>query len=94
MRELFIYYRCPAAADAAVQQAALAMQARLCARHPALQARLLRRPPSGPATTWMEVYAAPGGVDEALAADIEAEAAALGPWLEGPRHVEVFHACA
>ena len=101
MRELFVYYRAPVADAVAVQTAAEAMQARLCARHPALIARLLRRPGAQDGChTWMETYAtdparAPAGVDAPLQAAIDSAAAAdLQPLLAGPRHTEVFIACA
>lgn len=100
MRELFVYYRAPVADAAAVRTAAEAMQVRLCAQHPALIARLLRRPePQDGCHTWMETYAtdpahAPGGIDPRLQAAIEHAAADLHPLLAGPRHTEVFDACA
>ena len=97
MRELFVYYRVREADADAARAAVLGLQARLRARHPELRARLLRRPGAiDGRQTWMETYAvdprhAPGGVDVELQAAIEAEAAAvLQPWLDGPRHTEVF----
>jgi Domain of unknown function (DUF4936) len=103
MRELFVYYRVEAHATAAAQVSVLAMQAQLRRAHPALVARLLCRegesdaPDSGP--TWMETYAMNSGrvdvdIDLALQAVIESAAEALGPGLIGPRHTEVFFACA
>ena len=43
MRELFVYYRVRAAQAEAARPVALAIQAALSSRHPALTARLLRR---------------------------------------------------
>lgn len=100
VRELFVYYRAPVAGAVAVQAAAAAMQARLCERHPVLVARLLRRPdPQDGCHTWMETYAtdparAPAGIDDALQSAIDVAAADLQPLLAGPRHTEVFTACA
>ncbi|MCI1192077.1 DUF4936 family protein [Calidifontimicrobium sp. SYSU G02091] len=88
-RCLFVYYRVPAPRLEAAAAAARALQADLVARHPGLEAALLRRPElrDGDATL-METYAAPAGVDDALAAEIARLAAAAG--LPQPRHVEVF----
>ena len=100
VRELFVYYRAKVAAEATVRAAAEAMQSRLCAEHSALIARLLRRPePQDGCHTWMETYAtdpapAPEGIDAPLQAAIDAAAADLQPLLAGPRHTEVFIACA
>lgn len=100
MRELFVYYRVRSA-DAAVANAAVrAMQAQLRARHPELIARVLCRADSGGGDqTWMETWAAdparaPQGIDAALQAAIDEAALTLQPWLVGPRHTEVFVACA
>ena len=100
MREVFVYYRVRVADASAVHAAAQAMQARLRARHPGLIARLMRRAdaPTGD-ETWMETYAvdparAPEGVSAALEAAIAVAAIALQPLLAGPRHAEVFIACA
>ncbi len=97
MRELYIYYRVAQAELATVATTVAGLQATLCAAHPGLQAKLLRRPElSEGRATLMEVYARPGpqGVDLALQAEIEARAVALVPWLQGPRRVEVFQPCA
>lgn len=95
-RELYVYYRVAAADAGAAQAAVAALFAQLRRDHPALSARLLRRPPAdAPAEqTWMEVYAQPGaGVDAALQARIEAAAhATLGALVRGERHAEVFTA--
>jgi len=96
-RELFIYYRIASSQARAARGVVTAFQARLCARHPGLSARLLRRPEEHLGQqTWMEIYAhtATRGIDDALAADIEREASALAALLQGTRHVEVFVACA
>lgn len=94
MRELFVYYRVRREDVAQAGNRAAAFQADLCRRHPGLEARLLRRPAAAAEPqTWMETYAmtaSPGGVSEALQSAIEAAAAAIEPWSEGPRHVEVF----
>lgn len=94
-RELFVYYRVAAADAPRCEVAVLDMQARLMAHAPRLLARLLARPETAEGLeTWMETYAVEGppagGIDVALEARIEAEAAALAPLLQGPRHVEVF----
>lgn len=100
MRELFVYYRVlPQHVDAA-RAAVRSMQTALCERHSALSARLLERPSeAGAPRTWMETYRVdtslhPGGVDAALQAEIDTAALALSAWTDGPRHTEVFVACA
>ena len=96
MRELYVYYRVPdGAAEAAAPEVAT-LHAELRAAWPGLDARLLRRPEaSAGQQTWMEIYTrAPAGVDPALQADIEARAARVLTCVAGPRHVEVFLACA
>lgn len=94
MRELFIYYRVAAAHAASARERVQQLQRDLQARHPGLQARLLRRPGEAAGLqTWMEIYARPtlaGGVSTALERDIEQAAEALAPLLDGPRHCEVF----
>jgi hypothetical protein len=75
-------------------------QSVLRAKTPGLLTRLLRRPvASDGLSTWMEVYAMdaevePAGVSTSLQADIEREAALHLTRIEGPRHVEIFVACA
>jgi hypothetical protein len=87
--ERFVYYRV-ADGTPALRDAVLAMQRALRERHPRLQTRLLCN-----ATTWMETYAQPGGVGDALLAEIEdAAAATLGAVLAGTRQVETFEPCA
>jgi hypothetical protein len=98
VRELFIYYRATIENASVLQAAALALQADLQARHPGLQARLLRRPEAADGLhTWMETYAAPlspKGISESLQGEIETAALAIAPLITGPRHTESFDACA
>ncbi|MCW7540620.1 DUF4936 family protein [Aquabacterium sp. A7-Y] len=95
MRRLFIYYRIASADAALALRAAGAMQDALRARHPGLQAELWRRPQEKDGVqTWMEIYMQAEGVGPVLEAEIAAAAEALSPWLQGPRHTEVFVPCA
>jgi hypothetical protein len=99
MRELFIYYRTSPFNAEALREKALDLQARLRTRHTGLEARLLLRPEAKDGLmTWMETYAmrqSPEGVPEAVQNEIEMVAGmVLGPLIEGPRHTEVFNACA
>lgn len=94
--ELFIYYRAAPMHAEALADAVGRMQRQLSTRHPALEARLLRRaePGDGP-TTWMETYRLPPDADPAALSDAIAQAAqVLQPWLLGPRHIEHFLPCA
>ena len=99
-RELYVYYRVPVHEVEALQLAVTAMQERLRQEFPGLQARLLRRTDGDSALdTWMETYAMPVaasavGVCDALHTTIEKHAAAWQHLCEGPRHTEVFDACA
>lgn len=100
MRELFIYYRSREEHASAVQARVLEFQARLRRDHPALLARLLRRPEvkSG-LITWMETYSVDPmttgpRLDEALLRQIEVHAQCLSDVVEGERHIEVFVPCA
>ena len=94
MRSLFIYYRIASANAAAARSAVEAMQYTLRERHAGLQAALWRRPQEKDGMqTWMETYTHADGVDESIEADIAAAALALQPWLQGPRHAEVFVPC-
>jgi hypothetical protein len=99
-RELYVYYRVPVHEAEALQLAVTKMQERLRRDIPGLQARLLRRTDQAAASdTWMETYAVSpaanaGGVTDALSATIEQYAAAWRHLCEGPRHTEVFDACA
>lgn len=96
MRELFIYYRAPQENASALHAEVSRMQTELRARHPGLQARLLRRPEAADGLhTWMETYALPQeGLNDALQGEIETAARAWSHWIVGPRHVERFIACA
>ena len=104
-RRLYVYYRVPAADLATVLQVVAAMQQRLCATHPGLQAELLCKHDGGAAQeaacdepTLMEVYARRDdgaarerGIDAALQAAIASAAQqALGVFISGRRHVEAF----
>jgi hypothetical protein len=97
LRELYLYWKLPADRAAVALPALRAWQRTLCAEHPPLQARLLRRADAGAAglQTWMEVYQAPGdGIGAALQQRIRAEGDALlhavQPCLQ--RVLEVFEA--
>lgn len=100
MRELFVYYRVSCADAAVVLAQVQALHAELRTLEPFLQARLLRRPDEANGQqTWMEIYATdparvPAGVGIRLQAEIETRAARLLTANVGPRHVEVFVACA
>lgn len=96
MRELFVYYRVQADDAEAALVLVRGLQARLMAQHAGLIARVLRRPEEpGGLQTWMETYAIAGvGIDPTLQAAIDTEALTLLPLLDGPRHTEVFVACA
>jgi len=101
--ELYIYYRVEEISAAAAWAVVRDFQQRLCAAHPGLQARLLRRPEIvEEQQTWMETYRfeaaahgrPPRGVDAALQAAIEAAALPLSRFVRGPRHPERFIPCA
>ena len=94
MRELFVYYRVRAIDVVAARDAVSSMQNELRSAHPGLRARLLRRE-NADSQTWMETYSlATGstGIDADLEARIEARAASLLRFIDGPRHVESFSA--
>jgi hypothetical protein len=103
-REIFVYYRVAPDALASALPAIRQAQALLMQETPGLQARVLRRPAeadgNGEAVTVMETYAIDAHVSgEGIAAALQARietcmVAALGAALQGPRHVEVFVACA
>lgn len=94
-RELYVYFKAPACHAAAVLAAVMDMQSRLRNEVPGLQARLLKRIDAASGLhTWMETYASTDGVGAALGSTIEQRAAAWSDLLEGPRHTEVFEACA
>lgn len=87
LRELYVYYRVAEEALPAALAAVRAFQTELAQEHPALQARLLRRPELREGqVTLMETYALPGGIPAGLAERI----AAGTPALPAPRHVEAF----
>ncbi|MET0333917.1 MAG: DUF4936 family protein [Rhizobacter sp.] len=98
MRELFIYYRATQENASVLHAEVSRMQSDLRARHPDLQARLLRRPEAADGLhTWMETYAAPShphGISDALRREIDTAALALASLIEGARHSEGFDACA
>jgi hypothetical protein len=88
MERRYVYYRVPLAQLADAVAAVKAVQTRWQALHPAARLELLRRPELREGqVTLMEVLQLPAAVlDQA-----EAEAAAaVAPFLAGPRHVEVF----
>jgi hypothetical protein len=100
-RRLFIYYRVNSTQLHAAIDAATRLQAALRARHPGLEAQLMRRADAADANaTLMEIYAidalaSPAGIQAGLRLDIEQQAsAALAALIVGPRHVEEFDACA
>ena len=99
-RELYVYYRVPVHQADALRVAVTEMQEHLRRDFRGLQARLLRRiDPTETGDTWMETYAVSpatnaGGVSDALRATIEQRAAAWRHLCDGPRHTEVFDACA
>jgi len=99
--ELFVYYRAAAHQAAAITAAVGSMQSALRLEMPHMHARLLRRPLKNDAGehTWMETYALdpinhPAGIDASCAALIELRAASWAELRNGPRHHEVFEACA
>jgi Domain of unknown function (DUF4936) len=100
-RRLFIYYRVNSTQLHAAIDAATRLQAALRARHPGLEAQLMRRADAADSNaTLMEIYAidalaSPAGIQAGLRLDIEQQAsAALAALIVGPRHVEEFDACA
>ena len=97
----FVYYRVRASELAAAVQAARTAQQSLVDTHAGLSASLMQRPQpdADGLMTVMETYrAGPGWPEDqlhALAEAIERTAgAAIAPWLQGTRHVEVFEPCA
>jgi hypothetical protein len=100
-KELFVYYRAEVANEAAVACAVVGMHGALRLEMACLRARLLRRPLADAAQqhTWMETYSIDDahdrdGIDEACVALIERHAQAWSELRSGPRHLEVFDACA
>lgn len=100
MRELFIYYRSRVECEAEVAAQVRGFQARLMSEHPALVARLLRRPEARDGLlTWMETYAfatmnPDPSFEAGLQQQIESSAACLLGLIDGERHTEVFTTCA
>ena len=90
---LYVYYRVPEAELGPALAAARALQAGLVARHPGLQAELLRRPPASGSdadeATVMEVYLPRHSVTPEFERDLESSAAAQSA-LPAARHVERF----
>lgn len=90
MRELYFYWRARPDAVEAAMAAARGLQRRMRERFPDLDARLLRRA-EGDGGTVMEIYTGLGGIDAGRQRRLREEGdAALAPWLDGPRHLEVF----
>lgn len=89
MRELYVYWKAPAALDLSRLRSAMSD---LESQHPGLRARLLRRADTAAdPSTWMEVYTATAGVSSELQRAIEARITPLLANLgAGPRHTEVF----
>lgn len=87
MRDLYIYYKVPAADAPALWPRVQALQAQLAARH-GVAGQLRRRPQAKDGLqTWMEIYPdAPGGFDALLAGALQDAGIAIA----GPRHTEVF----
>lgn len=96
MRRLFIYYRVDAARAEEALPLVLDFQRRACARHPGLQAELLKRPGEKDGLqTWMEVYSSLGGVPSEVEAELSDSAgrSAISGILSN-LYVEVFVPCA
>ncbi len=92
-REIYVYWKVPAAQAAAAQSAAATLVLRLKTELPGLEVRLLRRAEEGgERVTFMETYrTALPGVTPALQALIEAQAATAYAGIGHPaRHVEAF----
>ena len=86
---LFIYYKVNADQHHTLAPRVRELQSHLQTRHPGLSCELLQRPVAAQGIeTWMESYRHPTGVDDQLAAAIEA--AALAASLPLPRHTERF----
>jgi hypothetical protein len=88
--ELYLYWRVrPGAFDAACA-ALRSWQAGLLARHPTLSTRVLQRSDER-GITLMEIYAATGGLGDALRAEIiDGGATVVAPHAAGERKVETF----
>lgn len=96
--ELYCYYRVPAALVDAAQAEITALQQRLCAALPGLEARLLQRTDIADAAnkastadaTWMETYRHPDGLGADAVAQIVEASAAWPTGRVGTRHLERF----
>lgn len=88
-RNLYIYYRAPAAHAAEIQQRTAGMQKSLREDY-GIVARLLRRPEEKDGRhTWMEVYEdVPDRFEEALEGALTR--AGLAGLTDGQRHTEIF----
>ena len=87
--DLYIYYKVRGEHAALLGPRVRAMQAALCARH-GNSGQLKRRPDEQDGRqTWMEVYP-DSGAGFAAALALAVNDAALGQWIDGPRHTEVF----
>ena len=88
-RDLYIYYRVPAAQAAELQERAAAMQ-RCLREEYGIVAELKRRPEEKDGCqTWMEVYeAVPPGFEDALERALAREG--LAGLIDGQRHTEIF----
>lgn len=89
MRDLYIYYKVPAARAAALWPRVQTMQAGLLARYGVL-GQLRRRPQDQDGRqTWMEIYpAAPGDIEALL--ERAFATAGIAAEIDGVRHTEVF----
>jgi hypothetical protein len=101
-RSWFLYYRVlPGDLPRAVE-AVRGAQTRLCEEQPGLRAALMQKAPAAGARepmTLLEIYSVaiewPVGLAAALPEAIEQiVGAAVAPWLQGPRHLELFEPCA
>ena len=93
--ELFVYYRVAQSDVQAALTAVRTFQQRLCAEHPGLAARVLRRSGErGTDVTLMEIYTfnhgGIRGIDSALQAHIEAAATVLTSLMVSARRTESF----
>ncbi len=94
-RRLFIYFRVQRESEAAATAIVRELHSAWAGAMSGLQCELLRRADeAGPAVTLMEIYTCSSGIGTDWQRRIESDAAQrLGPWLAGPRHVEVFESC-
>ena len=86
---LYVYYKVPQAAHAALALDVARFQGVLRQAWPGLVCELLQRPDASDGIeTWMETYRHPSAALSALTASIEQAAAQAA--LPAPRHAEVF----